>query len=126
MRMRLPYALLLVLLMQHSARAAGPNWIGFNPSPGPAPRDTSLRAISPGQILAKPLFHLYQKELATSKGQTCPMVPSCSEYGRLAVIRYGFVTGVLMSADRIHRCGHDLRYYPLIASGNTLRYRDLP
>lgn len=126
MRRRTVTGIVIALAVAIPCRASGPTWLGFNPSPVESPRDTALRAITPGQIISRPLFHLYQKELALSKGQTCPMVPSCSEYGRLAVQRYGFVVGVLMSADRIHRCGHDLRYYPLVTSGRSLRYEDLP
>lgn len=44
------------------------------------------------------------------------MVPSCSEYGRQAIEKHGLALGIVMAADRLHRCGHDLRYYPLLWS----------
>ncbi len=73
-----------------------------------------LRAVGPAHLIAKALFFVYQRGAAPSKGQKCPMSPSCSEYGRLAVERFGLVKGSLMAADRLHRCGHDLRYYPTV------------
>lgn len=108
-----------------AAAAGGPEWQGYNPDPVPtAPAPPQLTPVSPGQAISRPLFFMYQKQIALGKGQTCPMAPSCSEYGRLAVREKGFVRGVLMTADRIHRCGHDLQHYPLVVQGNRMRSWD--
>ena len=72
------------------------------------------RPVAPGRAISRVLFIIYQRGAAPSKGQKCPMSPSCSEYGRLAVERFGLLEGTLMTADRLHRCGHDLRYYPTV------------
>ena len=51
---------------------------------------------------------LYQKTLSgafASAGAQCHFTPSCSEYGRLAVRKHGFLRGVVKTADRIARCG---------------------
>ena len=64
------------------------------------------------------------KQIDLGKGQTSPMATSCSEYGRLAVREQGFVRGVLITADRIHCCGHDLQHYPLVVQGNRMRSWD--
>ena len=34
----------------------------------------------------------------------CRFYPSCSEYTILALEKYGFITGIKMSIDRIKRC----------------------
>lgn len=68
-------------------------------------------SVGPALAIVSLLFYLYQHGVGPTKGTRCPMVPSCSEYGRISVRRYGLLRGVLMSADRLHRCGHDLRYY---------------
>lgn len=51
---------------------------------------------------------LYQKTLSgafASMGARCHFTPSCSEYGRLAVRKYGFLGGTLRTAHRLARCG---------------------
>ncbi len=52
------------------------------------------------------------------------MNPSDSAYSRQAIERYGLSRGVLMTADRLHRCGHDLSHYPIVRTANGLKYDD--
>lgn len=56
------------------------------------------------------LIRLYQGPLnhfdAVRRGE-CPMFPSCSEYGRLAIAAHGPVIGWMMAHDRLMRCGRD-------------------
>lgn len=50
---------------------------------------------------------LYQKTLsgaAKSLGATCRFTPSCSEYGRLSIRKYGFLRGGAQTAARLARC----------------------
>jgi hypothetical protein len=95
--------------------------------PRPArPKADDLRPIGPSRGIAKALFFIYQRGAATSKGRKCPMSPSCSEYGRLAVERVGLLIGTVMAADRLHRCGHDLRYYPIVFDDRGAGYWDPP
>ena len=47
---------------------------------------------------------LYQKYLSPLKSTRCPYIPSCSEYGRQAVEKYGAVKGSLMASYRVLRC----------------------
>jgi putative component of membrane protein insertase Oxa1/YidC/SpoIIIJ protein YidD len=47
-----------------------------------------------------PLDHLH-----AVRAGTCPMYPSCSEYSRQAIARYGLTTGWLLTLDRLLRCG---------------------
>jgi putative component of membrane protein insertase Oxa1/YidC/SpoIIIJ protein YidD len=49
-----------------------------------------------------PLNHL-----AAVRGGQCPMYPSCSEYSRLCLEKYGPVVGWIMAIDRLMRCGRD-------------------
>jgi putative membrane protein insertion efficiency factor len=51
---------------------------------------------------------LYQKTLsgaARSLGARCRFTPSCSEYGRLAIGKYGFLKGSAKTLSRLARCG---------------------
>ena len=50
----------------------------------------------------------YQRTLSgvfSAMGARCRFTPSCSEYGRIAVRRYGFVPGTWMTFTRLLRCG---------------------
>ena len=49
----------------------------------------------------------YQRTLsgvARSWGARCRYQPSCSEYGRQALARYGFLAGAAKTAARVGRC----------------------
>jgi putative component of membrane protein insertase Oxa1/YidC/SpoIIIJ protein YidD len=67
-----------------------------------------------------PLNHLQ----AVRSGE-CPMYPSCSEYSRQAVARFGFAKGWVMSMDRLMRCGRDeTRTAPRILVHGKRKYYD--
>lgn len=40
------------------------------------------------------------------------MYPSCSVYAKMAFTDYSFAKAMILTADRLIRCGHDLDYYP--------------
>ncbi len=88
-----------------------------------APTDTG----EPGNPLSAfiafyqgPLDHLS----AVRSGQ-CPMYPSCSEYSRQCVERFGPIVGWVMAADRLMRCGRDeLNLSPTIVVGGELKTYD--
>ena len=80
-----------------------------------APTIVEEREVSTN-LLAKGIFFIYQEGVGPTKGSRCAMTPSCSEYGRLAYKRYGILKGTLETFDRLHRCGHDLHYYPIRAT----------
>lgn len=52
------------------------------------------------------------------------MHPHCSLYGMQAFRHFDPLTAIMRTADRLHRCGHDLEHYaPLLVDGN-LRFYD--
>ena len=69
-------------------------------------------AVAPSAAVASALFFIYQRGVAQGRGLRCPMDPSCSEYGRIACMRFGVLRGTMMAVDRISRCGHDEQRYP--------------
>jgi putative component of membrane protein insertase Oxa1/YidC/SpoIIIJ protein YidD len=66
----------------------------------------------------------YQHWISPAKGSTCPMEPSDSAYAKQAIRRKGFVRGALDTADRLHRCGHDLSKYSLVDTPRGPKYAD--
>ncbi len=49
------------------------------------------------------LIVLYQRAISPYLGRHCRFVPTCSEYAKEAIERYGF-KGVVMAAHRVLRC----------------------
>jgi len=53
------------------------------------------------------------------------MYPSCSEYSRQALEKYGFFMGAMIAADRLMRCGRDeMKSAPLILINGKYKYYD--
>ncbi|MEQ8400114.1 MAG: membrane protein insertion efficiency factor YidD [Roseitalea porphyridii] len=72
--------------------AASRNW------QGPWPK-------TPGRLAGTGLIRLYQLTLSGFIGNTCRHLPTCSEYGYEAIARHGLVTGTILTAKRVGRCG---------------------
>ena len=84
--------------------AAGMSACGQTQTARPSP------ALPPAIDPFSGLIRLYQGPLnhldAVRRGG-CPMFPSCSEYGRLAIADHGPIIGWMMAHDRLMRCGRD-------------------
>ncbi len=72
------------------------------------------------------LFRLFQRSISDIDDHTCPMYPTCSQYGVQAVQKYGFLLGSLKTLDRLHRCNHDHRLYKTVIQGERVSYNDTP
>jgi len=70
------------------------------------------------------LIRAYQLLISPTKGSSCPMHPHCSLYGTLAFERYNPLRAFMMTADRLHRCGHDLRNYETVTVDGYFRFFD--
>lgn len=58
------------------------------------------------------LLNLYKRVVSPLLGQRCRFYPSCSDYARVAVVRFGPWRGGLLAGWRILRC------QPLCSGGN--------
>jgi len=56
-----------------------------------------------GRILVK-IIEFYQKRISPGMGHRCKYHPSCSEYTKQAIIKYGSIKGIAMGIGRILRC----------------------
>lgn len=72
------------------------------------------------------IFRFYQKYITDVDDHTCPMHPTCSNYGLIAIENYGFFIGSLKTIDRLHRCGHDLTFYKIIKLDSRNAHMDMP
>ncbi len=55
------------------------------------------------RLLAE-LLRLYKQWVSPLLPRACRFSPTCSEYARLGVIRYGALRGGLLAAGRLLRC----------------------
>jgi putative membrane protein insertion efficiency factor len=54
----------------------------------------------------------YQLVISSQDRPSCMFTPTCSEYARLAIQKYGFIVGTIMGAARVLRCnGTGRRFY---------------
>jgi len=64
------------------------------------------------RLLVVKLINIYQKTLSMDHGPLkvlyphgfCRFQPSCSEYGKQAIMKYGIIKGGFMTSWRILRC----------------------
>jgi len=54
--------------------------------------------------LAVVLIRFYQLALSPLKGPCCRFTPTCSEYGRVAIERFGLLKGGWLTLRRIAKC----------------------
>lgn len=50
------------------------------------------------------LINLYQKYISPHLGNNCRFYPTCSEYTKLAVDKYGIIKGSILGIIRILKC----------------------
>ncbi len=62
-----------------------------------------LKETNPVKIVISSGFSLYQKIVSPAQGDVCNFEPSCSQFAKKAIEKYG-LWGVLMGAERLMRC----------------------
>ncbi len=72
-----------------------------------------------------PILSFYQNTISEARGVSCPMYPSCSQYAKLAFKQYSGFRAVALTADRLMRCGHDLKQYEIIPLNTGSFYYDV-
>ncbi|MDD2376599.1 MAG: membrane protein insertion efficiency factor YidD [Clostridia bacterium] len=50
------------------------------------------------------LINFYQKYISNSFGKRCVFYPTCSEYTKKAILKYGLIIGSIIGFMRILRC----------------------
>lgn len=106
--------------LRDQLRAARPLWAGQRQDN--ALEDTMRPVVgsAPGQWIVS----FYRSQISPAIASRCALIPSCSEYFRLACIRHGLV-GFPMGADRLIREPSVIASGPApIAVGGELRFPD--
>jgi len=71
-------------------------------------------------------FKVYENIISPIDGDRCNMFPSCSAYSKQSIATHGLIKGILMTADRLMRCGMDTRLYPTLSIGERDFHYDPP
>lgn len=50
------------------------------------------------------LLDFYKRRISPLLPRACRFTPTCSEYARLAILRYGLLRGSALAAGRLLRC----------------------
>lgn len=67
------------------------------------------------------LFSLFKSFISTTDGKRCDHVPSCARYAKNAVEAHGPIGGLVLTCDRLIRCGgDDLTVLPKVQVGGEL------
>lgn len=61
-------------------------------------------SLSPAQRLALAVLRLYKLLISPMFSGSCRFMPSCSEYAREAIVRFGVARGSLLALKRLARC----------------------
>lgn len=61
---------------------------------------------------ANDYLNFYRKYLSDLSPTHCRMYPSCSRYASMVFEDYSFPQAMILTADRLTRCGHDVAQYP--------------
>lgn len=69
-----------------------------------AERSSDPKPRSRGRALAVGAIRVYQATLSRILPPSCRFYPSCSEYSRQAIERYGVFQGIWMGLKRLARC----------------------
>lgn len=59
---------------------------------------------NPVSLVFGGMMLLYQKVISQQIGASCPYEISCSAYGKQSIVRWGFIKGIPLTADRLMRC----------------------
>ena len=81
-------------------------WVFFSGCAAHQPAPTAQSGREP----LTQIVHFYQgplDHLSAVRYGGCPMAPHCSAYALMAIEQHGPLTGLMMTFDRLIRCGND-------------------
>jgi putative component of membrane protein insertase Oxa1/YidC/SpoIIIJ protein YidD len=84
-----------------------------------------IHSLSFSQLVSDDYIDIYQNTLSDLRNNSCPMYPSCSEYGREEFRTKPALIAAASTADRLMRCGHEHDFYPVSISEKGYGLLDL-
>ncbi len=89
-------------------------------------RGPEISGSAASESRASGLIGFYQRYISPVDGERCQMEPGCSQYAHASISRFGLLKGMILSADRLVRCGNDLEAYPRLWKNHRNAYLDEP
>lgn len=81
---------------------------------------------SPINLTFSGLMFFYQNVISSQVNAQCLFTPSCSEFAKASIKKYGLIKGMFLAADRVQKCNRitslDLDYRKI---NNQNRFSDL-
>ncbi len=62
------------------------------------------QTYSPINLTFSSLMFFYQNVVSTQVNASCLFTPSCSEYAKACIKKYGLIKGMFLAADRVQKC----------------------
>ena len=83
--------------------------------------------FNPMSLLAGGSLYLYQAVISPQIMQGCAFHPSCSNFSKESMNRFGFLKGVALSADRLTRCTRlsAIDFHPVLFTEDG-KVKDIP
>lgn len=66
----------------------------------------------------------YKEHVASLNFTQCGYFPTCSQYTKQSIEKYGLLKGCVMGCDRLMRCNHDLWVYQEVKVDGELKKYD--
>ena len=63
-----------------------------------------ISKLNPINLTFSGLLFFYQNVISSQINAECLYSPSCSEFSKKCIRKYGLIKGVFLTADRLHRC----------------------
>lgn len=76
------------------------------------------------QTIAVKSLVFFQKVISPTDGDRCPMVPSCSTYGKQAIKKHGFALGIIMMTARLTHEREETKFSFRIKTDTGYRFYD--
>jgi len=65
---------------------------------------SKLQTYNPINLTFSGLMFFYQNVISSQVNAQCLFTPSCSEYAKGCIKKYGLVKGMFLAADRVQKC----------------------
>lgn len=65
---------------------------------------TKWQLYNPINLTFSGLMFFYQNVISSQVNAQCLFTPSCSEYAKASIKKYGLIKGMFLAADRVQKC----------------------
>jgi uncharacterized protein len=89
-----------------------------------APMIAEEKPISTSSKVGVKMIDWYKTNISTLNFTHCSFYPTCSQYTKQSILKYGLVKGWIMGCDRLMRCSHELWIYPEVKVDGELKKYD--